>query len=378
MNKILLIFGTRPELIKLAPIIHEFEKRGSRNELITINTNQHNSLLFKIVEDFKIKIDYTLDIDNKSNNLSILSAQITSKLESLFRKISQTDTIISVIIQGDTTSTYCASLVAFYNKIDIHYVEAGLRTYDKTRPFPEEFHRRVISHAADYLYAPTQSAKHNLIDEGFERAKIILTGNTIIDSILLMDKLNKSQAYYCENNTVLCTIHRRENQGEGIIIFIESIIKLAKKYSDYKFVIIRHPNPKVKEILDRYSLNQSNNLTFSDPVSYAEMLNLIKCARLIISDSGGLQEEACFFLKPIIILRNTTERIESIQNNIAVCTKLDSKDLDPLFKKMKDFKIDASKKYLYGTGNAAQIIVKNILRPKNNNSNDNLCPTTQR
>lgn len=362
MNKTLLIFGTRPELIKLAPVIYEFERRGCRNELIIINTNQHNSLLHEIVKDFSIEIDHTLDINNTSNNLSILSAEITSKLELLLKKISQTDTIVSVIIQGDTTSTYCASLVAFYNKIAVHYVEAGLRTYDNSRPFPEEFHRRVISHTAEYFYAPTESSKKNLVDEGFKAEKIIVTGNTIIDSILIMNKLKHFQGDDCEQNTVLCSIHRRENQGENNVNYIESIIKLSINNPDYKFVIIRHPNPKIMQILDKYSSNQSKNLIISDPVPYSKMLNLIRSSRLIISDSGGLQEEASFFLKPMIILRNTTERIESIQNNIAVCTKIDTHDLDSLFKKTKDLKIDNSNQYLYGTGNAAQIIVNNILR----------------
>jgi len=363
MSKILLIFGTRPELIKLAPVIHEFEKRGCRNELIIINTNQHNSLLLGIAEEFNIEIDYTLEINNKSNNLSILAAEITSKLEHLIAQINQNYTVSSVIIQGDTTSTYCASLVAFYNKIPVHYVEAGLRTYNTCMPFPEEFHRRVICHAAEYFYAPTESCKNNLIVEGFNQEKIIVSGNTIIDSILLMGKLKNHQGNDCIQNTVLCTIHRRENQGKNIVNYIESIIKLARVNSEYKFVIIRHPNPKIKQIFDKYSSSESKNLIISDPVPYSKMLNLIRCSMLIISDSGGLQEEASFFLKPIIILRNTTERIESLQNNIAVCSKIDTKSLDSLFNKMRDLKIDESNKYLYGTGNAAQIIVNNILRP---------------
>ena len=361
MNKTVLLFGTRPELIKLAPVIYEFEKRGRKNELIIVNTNQHASLLQKIVVDFKIEIDHTLDINNKSNNLSILSAEIISKLEHLVKEISQTNTITGIIIQGDTTSTYCASLVAFYNKIPVHYIEAGLRTYDNTKPFPEEFHRRVISHATAYFYAPTESSKNNLLNEGFNPQKIIMSGNTIIDSILLMDKFNSCRDKDYGTNTILCTIHRRENQGRNIVNYIDSIIKLAIKNSEYKFVIIRHPNPKIKQILDKYASNQSKNLIITDPIPYSNMLNLIRSSRLIISDSGGLQEEASFFLKPIIILRNSTERIESIQRKIAVCTKIDANGLDSLFDKMINLKIEASNKYLYGTGKAAEIIVDNIL-----------------
>ena len=362
MSKILLIFGTRPELIKLAPIIYEFEKRGLRNNLITINTNQHNSLLHEIIEEFNIEIDYTLNINNNYNNLSILSAEITSKLEHLLNKIYRSDDINSIIIQGDTTSAYCAALVAFYNKIPIHYVEAGLRTYNNKSPFPEEFHRRVISHAADYLYAPTESAKRNLTDEGFNHDKIVVTGNTIIDSILLMERLNRNHYNDGDENMVLCTIHRRENHGKNIVKYINSIIKLAKKNPEYTFVIIKHPNPEVRYILDKYAPSQIKNITISNPISYSRMLNLIKTSRLIISDSGGLQEEAGFFLKPIIVLRNTTERIESIQNNIAVCVKFDDQDFALLFEKMKELKIDKSNKFIYGTGNGAFIIVNKILQ----------------
>ena len=142
MHKTLIIFGTRPELIKLAPVIYEFEDRGLRDDLIVINTNQHNSLLRQIVENFSIDIDHTLDIINNSNNLSVLSADITKKLEELLIDLKKRHAISSIIVQGDTTSTYCASVVAFYNRIPVHYIEAGLRTYDNSRPFPEEFHRR--------------------------------------------------------------------------------------------------------------------------------------------------------------------------------------------------------------------------------------------
>lgn len=362
MSKILIIFGTRPELIKLAPIISEFENRGVGNRLIIINTNQHSSLLREIVEDFDIAIDNTLEINNRSNNLAILSSEITIRLEHLLKEINQKDTISSVIVQGDTTSSFCASLVAFYNKIPIHYVEAGLRTYDNSTPFPEEFYRRVISHAAEYLYAPTESAKKNLLEEGFKHDKIIVTGNTVIDSILLMDKLNHYDGIDDYQNTILCTIHRRENHGSNIVIYINSIVKLAFENPEYNFVIIRHPNPEIMQVLDRHSSTQSKNLTISDPLPYSKILNLIRSSRLIISDSGGLQEEASFFLKPIIVLRNSTERIESIRNNIAVCVTSEHKNLDSQFKRMIGLKIDESNKFLYGEGNAAKMIVDNILR----------------
>lgn len=362
MNKICLVFGTRPELIKLVPIIYEFEIRGYRNELIIVNTNQHTNLVHDIIEESKINIDYTLIINNKSNNLSVLTSQIISKLDSLFQEISLTSTIKSVIVQGDTTSAFAAAIVSFYNHIDVHYVEAGLRTHDNTMPFPEEFNRKVISQTAKYLYAPTAFSKKNLIEEGFKAEQILITGNTIIDGILIMNRYSNFLEDDCKQDIILCTIHRRENHEDNVVAYLESIIGLAKIHTEIKFIIIRHPNPKIKNILDLYSTKQSKNLIISDPISYSEMLKLIQRSRLIISDSGGLQEEASFFLKPMIILRLSTERVESILNNIAVCVDLDTHSLASLFDKMLDMKIDQSCKFIYGTGNAAEIIVDNILK----------------
>jgi UDP-N-acetylglucosamine 2-epimerase len=366
MHKILIIFGTRPELIKLAPVIYEFDRRGFRDNLIIINTNQHNSLLKQVLGEFSIATDHMLDINNQSNSLSILAAEITKSLENLIKKIQLSETIESIIVQGDTTSTYCASLVAFYNKIPVHYIEAGLRTYDKENPFPEEFHRRVVSLSAEYLYAPTESAKQNLEDEGFDPQKIIVTGNTIIDSIFLMEKLNFTQKINDVRNTILCTIHRRDNHGKNLVNYLESIIKLAIDNSEYNFVILRHPNPEIKNILDKYSVKQSKNLIISDPLPYSKMLHQIKSSRLIISDSGGLLEEASFFQTPVIVLRKTTERVESISNNIAVCLQSNDHNINSIFNKMIALEIDESNKYLYGTGRAAKAIVDNILRPTKN------------
>ena len=362
MHKILIIFGTRPEFIKLVPVIDEFDRRGLRNNLIIINTNQHNSLLRQFLEESNIVIDHTLQINNQSNSLSILTAEIISKLESLIKTLGLNEKIDSIIIQGDTASTYCASLVAFYSKIPIHYIEAGLRTYDNENPFPEEAHRRMISMMANYLYAPTESARRNLEDEGFSPQKILVTGNTIIDGLLKMEKSNNIQNADCDKNTILCTIHRRENHGKNHVNYLDSIFDLAINNSEYNFVIIRHPNPEIKKVLDNYSANQLKNLIISDPLPYSKMLVQIKSSRLIISDSGGLLEEASFFLTPVIVLRNTTERIESIRNNIAVCLNTDSREFNSLFTKMKDLKIDKSSKYIYGTGNAAKMIVNNILQ----------------
>ena len=349
MHKILVIFGTRPEFLKLAPVIDEFDRRGFRDNLIIINTNQHNSLLQQFLEESNIVIDHTLLINNQSNSLSILFAEIIDKLESLIKKLQLSEKIDSVIVQGDTTSTYCASLSAFYNKIPVHYIEAGLRTYDNENPFPEEFHRRAISLMADYLYAPTESARRNLEDEGFNPQKIVVTGNTIIDGLLKMEKSNSIRNDNCVRNTILCKIHRRENHGENLVNYLESIIDLATKNSEYNFVIIRHPNPEIKKVLDNYSAKQLKNLIISDPLPYSKMLNQLKSSRLIISDSGGLLEEASYFLTPVIVLRNTTERVESIENNIAVCLKKDSKEFHSLFNKMKNLKIDKSNKFIYGT-----------------------------
>ncbi len=362
MNKTILVFGTRPELIKLFPIISEFKKRGLRDRLIVINSNQHYSLLDQLIDLFEVDIDYNLNINNTSNNLSILTSEIIKELEIAIQQIELNNHVNAIIVQGDTSTTFCSSIVAFYHKIDIHYVEAGLRTDDISKPFPEEFHRRVISHAAKFLYAPTKSARNNLINEGFFSDQIIVTGNTIIDTIQLMEANFEPQIESNENNLVLCTMHRRENHGNKFVSFYESLVSLAKDYPTYNFKLIKHPNPEVQKVIDSSSIQLPENLTISNPIPYPKMIDLLQNSCLIITDSGGLQEEASYFLKPMIVLRDSTERIESIKSGIAICHSGEY-SLEKPFLKMKDLIIDDCNKYLYGSGKAAEMIVDKILRP---------------
>ncbi len=358
--KSILVFGTRPELIKLAPVIIEYKNRGLRDNLIVINTNQHNHLLDKVIGLFEIDVNHTLDIDNMSNNLAVLSSEILKNLDTTIQNLLTDYNIGSIIVQGDTTTSYCASIVGFYNKIPIHYIEAGLRTYDISRPFPEEFHRISISHIASFLYAPTDSARQNLIKEGFDNNKILVTGNTIIDSLVLFGSVHETNKEASFNDIVLITMHRRENHGQRYTSIVRSLIKLAKNHSEYKFLLINHPNPDVQKVIDHFSSRLPSNMQVSNHLSYKEMLDVINKSKLIISDSGGLQEEASFFLKPMIILRDSTERVESIKSKIAVCLS-PHKTLEQLFEEIINYTVSHSNKYLYGNGNAAKLIVDNIL-----------------
>ncbi|MCD4679332.1 MAG: UDP-N-acetylglucosamine 2-epimerase (non-hydrolyzing) [Bacteroidales bacterium] len=360
MNKIVLVFGTRPELIKLAPVIYEFNKSGLKDNLIVVNTNQHNTLLEPHLKLFNIIPDYTLDINNNFNNLSLLGSAILEKLNELLISIKSKGNIKAIITQGDTSTAFCSSLFAFYNKIPVHHVEAGLRTQNINEPFPEEFHRKVISSVSSFHYAPTEYSKNNLLQEGYPENRILVCGNTIIDSIQLIEKLNKQNNIKTIANSIICTIHRRENLDENIIKHLNLIKTLALHYQHHNFIIIKHPNPKVEQALSSTSLKELSNINVINPLQYSDMLNLIKTAKLIISDSGGLQEEASYFLKPILILRNCTERFESIQNKIGVCFNEKLDNINTVFEKMLNLNIKESMKYIYGDGNASKKIVQHI------------------
>jgi UDP-N-acetylglucosamine 2-epimerase (non-hydrolysing) len=360
MKKIILAFGTRPELIKLAPVIKEFIDKGLRENLIVVNTHQHSSILTQHLDLFDIQPDYTLNIDNNFNNLSKLSSLIIKELHRLFSNIGKVEDIKAFIVQGDTSSAFCSSLFAFYNQIPVHHIEAGLRTYHIKEPFPEEFHRHAISHIAAYHYAPTELNKQNLLKEGFSEKSIIVSGNTIIDSIKLIEKKGKEINIDIPENCIICTIHRRENHGKIFTEFIEKLKSLALSFRNYNFILIKHPNPALKEVITHSRLEKFSNVKIIEPLSYPEMLALIRSSGLLISDSGGLQEEASYFLKPIIVLRNYTERQESIQNNMSVCYNDTYGNIIDVFENMLNMKFDVSKKYLYGDGLASQRIFENI------------------
>lgn len=321
-KKILIIFGTRPELIKLAPIYWELKKKSSNFETKVCITSQHKSLVQNLITFFDIKVDYDLDIIQNGQSLISLNSRIFQKLENILSN-ERPDLII---VQGDTLSAYVGALSAFYNKIKISHVEAGLRSNNIFSPYPEEFFRKSISLIADYNFAPTKTNKINLLKENVHKEKIYVTGNTVIDTLkttLNSFKKNKllnkkmEEAIHKElsfdwkrKKYVLITGHRRENIGKAFFNIMEAFNYLSKKFPKINFVFPIHPNPLVRKIFKE--IPSVNNFHIIEPLEYPYFLMLLNYSYFVVTDSGGIQEEAPVLGKPVLVLRDTTERNECI------------------------------------------------------------------
>ncbi len=323
MKKILLVFGTRPEAIKLAPVFHELRKHPSL-DVKTCVTAQHREMLDQVLELFQIVPDYDLNIMGKGQTLE----EITSKALLGVSKVLHDFAADGVIVHGDTTTTMAASLAAFYQKIPVFHVEAGLRTNDIYSPWPEEANRRVTDSLSTLYFAPTSDAQSNLLNEGVAAEKIIVTGNTVIDALQQVsariesdDLLNKRVSVKFSmlnfaNKIVLITGHRRENFGEPFKNFCSAIATLASKYPAVQFVYPVHLNPNVRRPVNEI-LNDTSNVFLLEPLEYIDFVYLMKKAYFIITDSGGIQEEAPSFSVPVLITRDKTERPEAIRAGIA-------------------------------------------------------------
>ncbi|MGN6492509.1 MAG: non-hydrolyzing UDP-N-acetylglucosamine 2-epimerase [Agriterribacter sp.] len=346
VNKILFVIGTRPELIKVAPIIYEFKKKGFEDYAV-VSTGQHRNLLTKYWKLFDIYPDYSLDILSPSQSLSRLTAKAITELDNLillFQESGQKPDII--LAQGDTTTVMAASMVAFYNKIKFFHLEAGLRSFHLDQPFPEEYNRKVASISAYAHLAPTEISKQNLSSEGIDESKIHVVGNTIVDALELMrrsekfDEVNFNDPELQINNKtdiVIITCHRRENQGENLLNIINAISFLASRYTKYFFVWLKHPNPQVKSLIEEADINQRSNFLSIDPLDYLDTLKLISRAKIIITDSGGIQEEAPSFGKPLIVLREVTERPEAVWKGMAKLVGADQQAIFEAFEWANDY-----------------------------------------
>jgi len=324
MKNILFIIGTRPEAIKLAPVIFAFNNNKNFNVKVCV-TAQHRDMLDQILKWFDINPDYDLDIMEPHQTLSTLSSKLLKGLNSLFEK-EKPDIIL---IQGDTTTVFIAALVAFYFKIAIGHIEAGLRTFDKYNPFPEEINRKLTSCLANIHFAPTETAKKNLLSEGILPEKIFVVGNTVIDSLLftikklklvkngnlpIASKLKRWDQTLKKKKLILVTAHRRENFGKGLENICKSLLKISDRHLDTIIVYPVHPNPCVQKITNKI-LQNNNRILCTKPLSYIEFVYLLSKSYLILTDSGGIQEEAPSLGKPVLVLRETTERPEAIKAN---------------------------------------------------------------
>ena len=316
LKKIFLCFGTRPEAIKMAPLYHELKK--SNFEIKVCVTAQHREMLDQVLDFFEIIPDYDLDLMQANQTLNSLSAKILSKIDEVL-KMEKPDL---VLVHGDTTTSSMTALAAFHLGIEVGHVEAGLRTYNKQAPFPEEINRQITSRIATVHFTPTQQATQNLLNEGISQEHIVQTGNSVIDALLwTVNKIQKENYFHLEieelkriiptnKKIILVTGHRRENFGQGMKDLCESLLKIAER-EDVAIIYPVHLNPNVKDIVHQL-LSNKNNILLIAPVSYPAFVWLMQQAFLIITDSGGIQEEAPSLGKPVVVTRTVSERPEGV------------------------------------------------------------------
>jgi UDP-N-acetylglucosamine 2-epimerase (non-hydrolysing) len=363
--KILFVFGTRPEAIKLAPVIKEFQKNNKLFETKICVTAQHRELLDQVLDLFEIKPEFDLNVMEENQDLYELTSKILLRLKDIF-KFYKADL---VFVQGDTTTAFAGCLASFYQKIPVAHVEAGLRTYDIYSPFPEEINRQLISRIATYHFAPTSGAKNNLIKEGIKEDRIIVSGNTVVDALLYILKKIKNKKIEIDGYRVrdkkyiLVTAHRRENFGERFLNICQAIKEIAISNPEVDIVYPVHPNPNVR--VPAYKiLNNIPNVYLIKPLDYLQFVYLMSKAFLILTDSGGVQEEASCLGKPVLVMRGSTERIEGVKAGLAKLVGTDKnliiEEIQKLINNEKEYKKMSEAKYIYGDGKASKRIVNFI------------------
>lgn len=361
MKKIMTVFGTRPEAIKMAPLVKALEYDAELEPMIVV-TAQHREMLDSVLHTFNIKPHYDLNIMEEGQTLSDITSRAMTKLEDVIKK----ERPDMVLVHGDTTTTFSGALAAFYNKVAIGHVEAGLRTRHKYTPFPEEVNRQMVSNLADLHFAPTKGAANNLLQENKSPDSIIITGNTAIDTLELTiqkeytsDIIRKHQG----KRIILLTVHRRENVGQPMINIYKAMRKIVDEYEDIVIVSPLHLNPKVRELAYEY-LGEHERIELIEPLDVVDFHNFANKAYLILTDSGGIQEEAPSLNKPVLVLRDVTERPEGVT---AGTLKVVGTDFDNVFKSTTEILENqmiydqmALTQNPYGDGNASLRICESI------------------
>jgi len=376
-KKIMLVFGTRPEAIKMAPLVHAIKAKPDQFELKVCVTSQHREMLDQVLDIYNIKPDIDLNLMKKNQNLSNLTSLILNKVQKVFAKYLPD----IVLVHGDTTTTLATSMAAFYESISVGHVEAGLRTYNLNAPFPEEFNRQITSKITKWHFAPTELSKKNLLSDGIDKSSIIITGNTVIDALNwiltridndidrqqnLNDILNAVLSFNWKNeNFVLVTAHRRENFGDGFLEICSAIKELALKYPKKHFVYPVHLNPNVSKIVYKL-LKEIKNIHLIKPLEYEPFIYLLKHSYLILTDSGGIQEEAPSLGKPVLVMRETTERPEAVEAGtveiVGPNKKKIVKGVSQLLNNKKHYKKMSRAHNPYGDGLACKRIVDVLQR----------------
>lgn len=341
----MLVFGTRPEAIKMAPLVKMFKKHSSRFDTVVCVTGQHRQMLDQILDLFEIKPDYDLNIMKSGQDLYDVTAKVLTGMRDVLKKV-QPDV---VLVHGDTTSSTAAALASFYQRIPVGHVEAGLRTHNLYSPWPEELNRQIISKIAEYNFAPTPLSKSNLLTEGVSVDKITITGNTVIDALYwVVDKIKNTPSLCTDlsaklrnfgydterlkdgKKLVLITGHRRENFGDKFILMCKAIKTLTEKYPCVDFVYPMHLNPNVRKPIHEVfgnDLKKHTNIFFIEPLEYLSFVYLMEKSTIVLTDSGGIQEEAPGLGKPVLVMRDTTERPEALE---AGTVKLVGTDYDKI------------------------------------------------
>lgn len=308
--KIITIFGTRPEAIKMCPLILQL-KKTRQIECVVCLTGQHKEMLSQVMDIFKIRADYNLDIMRQNQTLSSITESVLNKLDNVL----ETEKPDLILVHGDTTTSFAAALAGFYRQIPIGHIEAGLRTYNMHSPYPEEFNRNAVDLIAELYFAPTQRSRQNLLEEGKNDENIYVTGNTVIDALSLTvrdDYYNENLDWCSDSRLVLLTAHRRENLGEPMLHMFRAIRRVIEELPDIKVIYPVHKNPKVRETAQEV-LSGTDRIRLIEPLDVVDFHNFMARSYLILTDSGGIQEEAPSLGKPVLVMRDTTERPEGIE-----------------------------------------------------------------
>ncbi|MGB9696484.1 MAG: non-hydrolyzing UDP-N-acetylglucosamine 2-epimerase [Ignavibacteria bacterium] len=376
-RKILIVFGTRPEAIKMAPLVKEFEKYTDYYLTKICVTAQHRSMLDQVLDIFKIKVGYDLNIMSAGQDLYDVTSRVITRMKNVLHEFKPE----MIFVHGDTTTTFAAALTGFYEKIPVSHIEAGLRTGNIYSPWPEEMNRKLTGAIATYHFAPTTTSRKNLLKENVPKDKIFVTGNTVIDALLmvvkrihtekgLLDKLKKELLNYGYSvkrgkKIILVTGHRRENFGEGFINICNALKEIALTFPDIDIVYPVHLNPNVQKPV--YSLlSEIKNIYLIEPLEYLPFVYLLDRSYIVLTDSGGIQEEAPSLGKPVLVMRNTTERPEAV---IAGTVKLVGTDKDKIVEWTKRLLINrdvynqmARAINPYGDGKACKRILKHLIK----------------
>lgn len=382
MKKIILVFGTRPEAIKMAPVVKAFQKYPEKFQTTVCVTGQHREMLDQVLNLFEIKPDYDLNIMQQGQDLYDITARVLTGMRDVLKLVVPD----VVLVHGDTTTSTASALAAFYQQIPVGHVEAGLRTHNIYSPWPEEMNRLITSRIAQYNFAPTQLSKQNLLNEGVHEGKIIVTGNTVIDALYLVinkikndfemfDLLQSSllesgydvERLNVKRRLVLITGHRRENFGDGFINICSAIKALTEKYPDVDFVYPMHLNPNVRRPINEvFGEDRTiSNMFFIEPLEYLPFVFLMEKSDVVLTDSGGIQEEAPGLGKPVLVMRDTTERPEALE---AGTVKLVGTDYTKIVSEVSALLDDRSyyermskAQNPYGDGKASERIVSKLI-----------------